>query len=45
MPSVAGTLLLLLAALPAAVVGGVLGFGTGLVLLPLVVWVVVHPPR
>jgi uncharacterized membrane protein YfcA len=40
MPSLAGTLLLLVAALPAAVAGGALGFGTGLVLLPLVVWVV-----
>jgi hypothetical protein len=37
----AGALLLLLgAALPAAVVGGVVGFGTGLTMLPLVVWVV-----
>jgi uncharacterized membrane protein YfcA len=33
-------LLLLGAALPAAVAGGALGFGTGLVMLPLVVWVV-----
>jgi uncharacterized membrane protein YfcA len=40
MPSLAGTLLLLGAALPAAVLGGALGFGTGLVMLPLVVWVV-----
>jgi uncharacterized membrane protein YfcA len=40
MPSLAGTLLLLAAALPAAVAGGALGFGTGLVLLPAVVWVV-----
>ncbi len=40
MPTLAGTLLLLGAALPAAVVGGALGFGTGLVMLPLVVWVV-----
>jgi uncharacterized membrane protein YfcA len=39
-PSLAGTLLLLAAALPAAVAGGVLGFGTGLVMLPLVVGVV-----
>jgi uncharacterized protein len=39
-PSLTGTLLLLGAALPAAVVGGALGFGTGLVMLPLVVWVV-----
>jgi uncharacterized membrane protein YfcA len=39
-PTLAGTLLLLGAALPAAVAGGVLGFGTGLVMLPLVVWVV-----
>jgi uncharacterized membrane protein YfcA len=38
--SLAGTLLLLVAALPAAVAGGALGFGTGLVMLPLVVWVV-----
>jgi uncharacterized membrane protein YfcA len=38
--SLAGTLLLLAASLPAAVAGGALGFGTGLVLLPLVVWVV-----
>ena len=36
-----GALLLLLgAALPAAVVGGIVGFGTGLTMLPLVVWVV-----
>jgi hypothetical protein len=40
MPSLAGTFLLLAASLPAAVAGGALGFGTGLVLLPLVVWVV-----
>ena len=40
MPPLGGTLLLLGAALPAAVAGGVLGFGTGLVMLPLVVWVV-----
>jgi len=40
MPSAAATLLLLAAALPAAVAGGALGFGTGLVMLPLVVWVV-----
>jgi uncharacterized membrane protein YfcA len=39
-PSLPGTLLLLAAALPAAVAGGALGFGTGLVMLPLVVWVV-----
>jgi uncharacterized membrane protein YfcA len=39
-PSLASTLLLLAASLPAAVVGGALGFGTGLVLLPVVVWVV-----
>jgi uncharacterized membrane protein YfcA len=37
----AGALLLLLgAALPAAVLGGIVGFGTGLTMLPLVVWVV-----
>ena len=40
MPSLASTLLLLAAALPAAMAGGALGFGTGLVMLPLVVWVV-----
>jgi uncharacterized protein len=39
-PSLPGVLLLLVAALPAAVAGGALGFGTGLVMLPLVVWVV-----
>jgi uncharacterized membrane protein YfcA len=39
-PSLAATLLLLAAALPAAVAGGALGFGTGLVMLPLVVSVV-----
>jgi len=39
-PSVTSTLLLLGAAFPAAVVGGALGFGTGLVMLPLVVWAV-----
>jgi uncharacterized protein len=31
---------LLAAAFPAAVAGGALGFGTGLVMLPVVVWVV-----
>jgi uncharacterized membrane protein YfcA len=37
----AGALLLLLgAALPTAVLGGIVGFGTGLTMLPLVVWVV-----
>ncbi len=36
-----GTLaLLLVAALPTAIVGGVVGFGTGLTMLPLVVWAV-----
>lgn len=40
MPSLTGTLLLLAAALPTAVVGGVVGFGTGLAMLPLVVWAV-----
>jgi uncharacterized membrane protein YfcA len=39
-PSLAGTLLLLVAALPTAVVGGALGFGTGIVMLPIVVGVV-----
>jgi uncharacterized membrane protein YfcA len=39
-PSLATTLLLLAAALPTAVVGGVVGFGTGLTMLPLVVWAV-----
>jgi uncharacterized membrane protein YfcA len=38
--SAAALLLLLGAALPAAVVGGIVGFGTGLTMLPLVVWVV-----
>jgi uncharacterized membrane protein YfcA len=37
-PSLPATLLLLAAALPTAVLGGVVGFGTGLVMLPLVVW-------
>jgi uncharacterized protein len=40
MPSLAATLLLLAAALPTAIVGGVVGFGTGLAMLPLVVWTV-----
>ncbi|HEV8306773.1 MAG TPA: sulfite exporter TauE/SafE family protein [Methylomirabilota bacterium] len=40
MPSLAGTLFLLAAALPTAIVGGVVGFGTGLTMLPLVVWAV-----
>jgi len=40
MPPLATTLLLLAAALPTAVVGGVVGFGTGLTMLPLVVWAV-----
>jgi uncharacterized membrane protein YfcA len=39
-PSLVGTLVLLAAAFPAAVVGGALGFGTGLVMLPVVVWTV-----
>jgi len=39
-PTLTGTLVLLGAALPAAVAGGALGFGTGLVMLPLIVWVV-----
>jgi len=39
-PPLSSVLLLLAAALPAAVVGGALGFGTGLVMLPLVVWAV-----
>jgi uncharacterized protein len=38
--SAAALLLLLVAALPAAVLGGIVGFGTGLTMLPLVVWVV-----
>src|SRR5262245_50467011 len=40
MPSPATTLVLLAAALPTAIVGGVVGFGTGLTMLPLVVWAV-----
>lgn len=40
MPLPAGTLFLLIAALPTAVLGGVVGFGTGVTMLPLVVWVV-----
>ncbi len=40
MPSLTGVLILLAAAFPAAVVGGALGFGTGLVMLPIVVWAV-----
>jgi uncharacterized membrane protein YfcA len=39
-PSPFDVAILLTAALPAAVVGGVVGFGTGLVMLPLVVWAV-----
>jgi hypothetical protein len=39
-PSLAATLFLLLAAFPTAVVGGVVGFGTGVTMLPLVVWTV-----
>jgi uncharacterized protein len=38
--SAASLLLLLVAALPAAVLGGIVGFGTGLSMLPLVVWVI-----
>ena len=40
MPSTVTTLVLLAAALPTAIVGGVVGFGTGLTMLPLVVWAV-----
>ena len=40
MPSLAVALGLLAAAFPTAVVGGVVGFGTGLMLLPVVVWAV-----
>lgn len=40
MPPLATTLLLLGAALPTAILGGVVGFGTGLTMLPLVVWAV-----
>ncbi len=40
MPSPTTTVLLLVAALPTAVIGGVVGFGTGLTMLPLVVWAV-----
>jgi uncharacterized membrane protein YfcA len=40
MPSPTAIALLLIAALPTAVVGGVVGFGTGLTMLPLVVWTV-----
>ena len=40
MPSLAMTVFLLVAALPTAVIGGVVGFGTGLTMLPLVVWAV-----
>src|SRR5262249_419579 len=39
-PSLAATLGLLAAAFPTAIVGGVIGFGTGLTMLPLVVWAV-----
>jgi uncharacterized protein len=39
-PSLAATLGLLAAAFPTAIVGGVVGFGTGLTMLPLVVWAV-----
>jgi uncharacterized membrane protein YfcA len=38
--SAASLLLLLVTALPAAVLGGIVGFGTGLSMLPLVVWVI-----
>jgi uncharacterized protein len=38
--SAAPLLLLLAAALPTAVLGGIVGFGTGLTMLPLVIWVV-----
>ena len=40
MPTPAATLILLLAAFPTAVLGGIVGFGTGLTMLPLVVWTV-----
>lgn len=40
MPTPAATLVLLAAALPTAILGGVVGFGTGLTMLPLVVWTV-----
>ena len=40
MPSPAATLFLLIAALPTAVMGGVVGFGTGVTMLPLVAWVI-----
>ena len=40
MPALAGILLLLAAALPTAIVGGIVGFGTGLAMLPLVVWTI-----
>jgi uncharacterized protein len=39
-PSAGTVVLLLVAALPTAVVGGIVGFGTGLTMLPLVVWAV-----
>jgi uncharacterized membrane protein YfcA len=39
-PSLAATLGLLAAAFPTAIIGGVVGFGTGLTMLPLVVWAV-----
>jgi uncharacterized protein len=39
-PSLAATLGLLAAAFPLAIIGGVVGFGTGLTMLPLVVWAV-----
>jgi uncharacterized membrane protein YfcA len=40
MPSLPATLVLLVAAFPTAILGGVVGFGTGLSMLPLVVWTV-----
>lgn len=40
MPSTGAVLLLLVAALPTAAIGGIVGFGTGLSMLPLVVWAV-----
>jgi uncharacterized membrane protein YfcA len=39
-PTPTATLILLIAAFPTAVLGGIVGFGTGLAMLPLVVWTV-----
>jgi uncharacterized membrane protein YfcA len=40
MPGVEGFILLLVASLPTAVLGGTVGFGTGVLMLPLVAWTI-----